>query len=96
MAAEQPHFEKTSFRLQGKIFASLDVEKLSGCLKLSMDDQQAYCSMDKAIYPVNNNWGKSGWTNIDLQKVPEALLAEAMDAAYKEVSTQTKPTKRKQ
>jgi predicted DNA-binding protein (MmcQ/YjbR family) len=91
---EQPHFNATSFRINGKIFASLEIEKQKACLKLSLDDQQQFCSFDKAIYPVDNHWGKSGWTYIDINKIREDLLIEALTSAYKEVS-QLKSKKRK-
>jgi predicted DNA-binding protein (MmcQ/YjbR family) len=91
---EQPHFNATSFRINGKIFASLEIEKQKACLKLSLDDQQQFCSFDKAIYPVDNHWGKSGWTYIDINKIREDLLIEALTSAYKEVS-QLKSKKKK-
>jgi predicted DNA-binding protein (MmcQ/YjbR family) len=89
---EQPHFEATSFRINGKIFASLEIEKAKACLKFSLDDQQQFCSFDKAIYPVDNHWGKSGWTYIDINKIREDLLVDALSSAYKEV-TKTKKKK---
>lgn len=89
---EQPHFEATSFRINGKIFASLEIEKAKACLKFSLDDQQQFCSFDKAIYPVDNHWGKSGWTYIDISKIREDLLVDALSSAYKEV-TKTKKKK---
>ncbi len=82
---EQPHFEATSFRVNGKIFASLEIDKQKACLKFSIDDQQQFCSFDKAIYPVDNHWGKSGWTYIDITKICEDLLVDALTSAYKEV-----------
>lgn len=58
---ELPHFEKTSFRVNKKIFAILDTANLRACIKLSPVDQSVFCAFDKAvIYPVNNNWGQQG------------------------------------
>ena len=91
---EQPHFDATSFRVNGKIFASIEIDKQKACLKFSLDDQQQFCSFDKAIYPVDNHWGKSGWTYIDINKVREDLLVDALTSAYKEVS-QSKRKKKK-
>jgi hypothetical protein len=82
---EKPHFEATSFRINGKIFASLEIEKAKGCLKLTVEDQTEFCTFDKAIYPVNNNWGKSGWTYIEINNISEELLLDALTAAYKTV-----------
>jgi hypothetical protein len=54
-ASEEPHFEKTSFRVNKKIFATLDVENNRACLMLSEVDQSVFCVFDKAIiYPVPN------------------------------------------
>lgn len=91
---EKPHFDSTSFRVNGKIFASLEIDKAKACLKFSPDEQQEFCSFDKAIYPVDNHWGKSGWTYIDINKISEDLLADALSCAYKQV-TKTKTKKKK-
>ena len=82
--AELPHFEKTSFRIHKKIFATLDETNGIACLKFTTDQQHQFCLMSKAIYPVNNSWGKKGWTNIDLNIISEELMAEALETAYKE------------
>ncbi|RYG06372.1 MAG: MmcQ/YjbR family DNA-binding protein, partial [Chitinophagaceae bacterium] len=67
-ATEQPHFEKTSFRINKKIFATLDVTKQQACVKFTATDQDIFCLFDKTvIYPVPNKWGNQGWTLISLQ-----------------------------
>lgn len=83
---EKPHFDATSFRIGGKIFASLEIEKAKACLKFTVEDQTEFCTFDKAIYPVDNHWGKSGWTYIDINEIREELLTEALETAYKTVS----------
>ena len=84
---EQPHFEKTSFRAKKKIFATLSSENQRACVKLSEIDQSVFCAFDKTvIYPVDNKWGKQGWTNIELQKIQKAMLQDILDCAYKEVT----------
>ena len=92
--SEQPHFEKTSFRVGGRIFATLDIENSKACLKFSADDQQQFCLINKAIFPVENNWGRNGWTFIQIGKITEELMVEALTSAYKEVS-RTKSKKKK-
>lgn len=83
---EKPHFEKTSFRVKSKIFATLSEEKNLAVIKLSEIDQSVFCLLDqKIIYPVSNKWGKQGWTVIDLKKVTKDILADALTTAYKEV-----------
>jgi predicted DNA-binding protein (MmcQ/YjbR family) len=90
---EQPHFDSTSFRVNGKIFATLNIDKQKACLKFSLDDQYLFSSIDKAIYGVDNHWGKSGWTFIEIDKIREELLLDALTSAYKEVSQSKKKKK---
>jgi len=80
---EVPHFEKTSFRTNKKIFATLDTARQIACLKLTEIDQSVFCAIDSTIiYPVNNKWGKQGWTFIELKKVKKNILKEALSKAF--------------
>ena len=84
---EQPNFDKTSFKVGKKIFATLNVPQQRATLKLSANDQDLFTIYDPTIiYPVPNKWGKQGWTQIDLTRVPEEMLADALVAAYCEVA----------
>ena len=81
-AAEAPHFEKTSFRVRKKIFATYDAGNNQASLKLSEMDQDIFSTADKAIYPVPNKWGKQGWTLVELKKVKKKLFQQALMTAY--------------
>ncbi|TKB97526.1 MmcQ/YjbR family DNA-binding protein [Pedobacter cryophilus] len=82
-ATEEPHFEKASFRVKKKIFATLDVSRKQAVLKLSEIDQSVFSSFDQSIiYPVANKWGKQGWTVIELEKVREDMLKDALTVSY--------------
>lgn len=82
-----PHFEKISFRIEKKIFATLDTANDRGCLKLSLEDQDVFSAVDPTmICPVPNKWGKQGWTFFDLRKIPKDILADALKHAYCEVA----------
>lgn len=84
---EEPHFEKSSFRVKKKIFATYDEKNKRACLKLSEIDQDVFSSADRtSIYPVDNKWGKQGWTNIELTKVNKDLFIDALTTAYCEVA----------
>ncbi len=85
-ATEEPHFEKSSYRVKKKIFATLDELKKVACVKLSAIDQDIFCLIDAAIiYPVPNKWGKQGWTLINLTKINKLLLRDVLTTAYHEV-----------
>ena len=80
---EAPHFEKTSFRVNKKIFATYDNTKNQACIKLSEIDQDVFSSFDKSvIFPVDNKWGKLGWTIIDLNIVSDDVFTDALMTAY--------------
>jgi predicted DNA-binding protein (MmcQ/YjbR family) len=82
-AAEEPHFEKTSFRIKKKIFATYNAKENRACIKLSAIDQNVFSTTNKSIiYPVDNKWGKQGWTLIDLKNVHESVFIDALTTAY--------------
>lgn len=80
---ELPHFEKTSFRVRKKIFATLDMQHKRACVKLSDVDQSIYCEIDKTmIYAVPNKWGTQGWTFVELSKVDKEIAKDILTTAY--------------
>lgn len=84
---EAPHFDKISFRVRKKIFATLDIPNKRACMKLSEIDQSVFSTKDKGIvYPVPNKWGKLGWTFFELSKVHKDLCVDALQTAYCEVA----------
>jgi predicted DNA-binding protein (MmcQ/YjbR family) len=86
-ATEEAHFEKTSFRVKKKIFATYDAATHRACIKLSEIDQDVFSLAAKgSIFKVPNKWGKQGWTYIDLKSVDAALFVEALTTAYCEVA----------
>ncbi len=82
-----PHFEKTSFRVMKKIFATVDRDGKILCVKLSEMDQSLFGAFDATVvYPVPNKWGKKGWTFVVPDKMPEETLKDILEAAYQEVA----------
>ena len=94
-AVETPHFEKPSFRVNKKIFATMDIKENRACLKLSLEDQSVFCAHDKTIFfPVNGHWGKQGFTFVDLKKVRKDMFKDALTSAHKEVAAAKKAKKK--
>jgi predicted DNA-binding protein (MmcQ/YjbR family) len=84
---EEPHFEKTSFRVKNKIFATYDAASNQACIKLSEIDQNVFSLVNKeAIYQVPNKWGKQGWTFVKLHLIDNELFTDALTTAYCVVS----------
>lgn len=93
---EEPHFEKTSFRINKKIFATLDEKENRACLMFDLVQQSVFSAYDKTIiYPVPNKWGQKGATYIELKKVRKDVLKDALEQAYNKVAIKTKPAKKK-
>lgn len=85
-AIEMPHFEKTSFRVAKKIFATLDKKNQKVVVKLNEVDQSVLSSGNTGIRPIQNAWGKQGWTIIELKKVRKTLFKDALSTSYNEVA----------
>jgi predicted DNA-binding protein (MmcQ/YjbR family) len=84
---EEPHFEKTSFRLRKKIFATYDSMTKMACLKLSEKDQDLFSLFDSnLIFPVPNKWGKQGWTLAKIEDLPEELVKDLLHSAFCQVA----------
>ncbi|SOD93504.1 MmcQ/YjbR family DNA-binding protein [Spirosoma fluviale] len=84
---EQPHFGKFSFKVGKRVFATYNGPHNRICVKLAELDQAAFCSFDTSvIYPVPNKWGKQGWTLVNLAKVFDETLIDALTMAYCEVA----------
>lgn len=80
---ELPHFEKTSFRVNKKIFATLNLQKMQATFKLSAVDQSVFCDYNSnQIRPATGAWGKQGWTIFDLTTLPDEMIIDALTLSY--------------
>jgi predicted DNA-binding protein (MmcQ/YjbR family) len=90
-AEEEPHFEKTSFRIKKKIFLTYDHSRHQACVKLNAEQQDHLCSAaGTSIFPVPNKWGKQGWTMIELSDVPAPLFEKAIKTSVELLSEKRK------
>lgn len=93
---EQPHFDKPSFRVKDKIFATYWEKEDRAMLLLSRIDQSAFCSFGKNIFfPVPNAWGKQGATLVELKKVRKDMFKDAVKTAYEFIAAKHKSAKSK-
>lgn len=81
-----PHFERIGFKVTGKrMFCTYLARDNTANAFLTPKEQSVFCKMDKGIYPVPNKWGEKGATTLDLNRVPENIVMEALLSAYNEV-----------
>ncbi len=89
-AGEAKHFDLASFQVKKKIFATLNAPEGRATIRLSPEDQYAFCAVSQgAMYPVPNRWGHYGWTHIDLEKGDWEMCRDALQAAWWGVAPKT-------
>jgi len=82
--SEGAHQGHPDFRIGGRIFATLWVEEERVVLRLRRDDQARVVEEEPDLFsPVPGAWGRRGWTNLDLWDADEAVLRDALLAAWR-------------
>ena len=82
--AELPHFEKTSFRVGGKIFATLSPDGKRLMLKLPEEIKGTLKASDPdAILPLPGAWDRGGSTLIEVAAMDPAKLADLIRLAWR-------------
>jgi hypothetical protein len=90
-AVELDHHGRPSFRANNRIFATLWEPQNRMMVKLSPIDQSVFHSFDATIFfPVPNKWGLGGATFIELSKVRQDMLEDAINIAYQAVMEKKK------
>jgi predicted DNA-binding protein (MmcQ/YjbR family) len=85
----EPHFEKVSFRVKKKIFATLNEKESRATLKFTPDEQEMFCKINReAIFPVPNKWGKLGWTHLRYEFLSSEIIEELLKVAYSNIAPQ--------
>jgi hypothetical protein len=84
-AEEGSHMGSADFRVGGRIFATLAaIRDGYGNLMLTPEQQAEFVAEDPSVFiPVPGGWGRNGATHIRLDLVSEAVLAGALEAAWR-------------
>jgi hypothetical protein len=95
-AAEGSHFGNPDFRVGGKIFATLSLERDGYGVLLLTPEQQAGMVQDapEVFSPVPGGWGRNGSTRAMLAKVPPDVLEGALRIAWQNRVAKNAGTKR--
>lgn len=92
--AEAPHFDRAAFKV-ARIYVTLSADGRTANFAFTPDEQAFKCMMaPEAFAPVPNAWGKRGWTTAILDKLGEAELKAALEAAWAHALPKKKPARR--
>jgi hypothetical protein len=84
---EHNHWGRPSFRVRGKIFATLWPDEQRAMLKLPPDEQAALMLRDAATFwMVPGSWGVRGSTFVELRTVERADFIAALQTAWRGVA----------
>jgi hypothetical protein len=79
---EAPHFDRAAFKVD-RIYATLAADSLSANFKFTPDEQEFKCQLAPDVFrPIDNGWGRQGWTTAVLAAASESDLRAALEMAY--------------
>jgi hypothetical protein len=84
-AEEHRHFGKASFRVRGRIFATLEPEGTLVLLKLAPDEQNVLGRAQPAVFR-HALGAQEGWTGIELRCVDPWLFEELLIGAWRRLA----------
>jgi hypothetical protein len=82
------HFERTALKLRGgRIFATLAADGSNLNVRLTVEQQPVYVgSAPDALAPLDNAWGRQGWTRLNLAAADHDLVVAVLTAAWRNVA----------
>ena len=89
-AAEYPHFDRRAFKAR-ITFATLAPHELTANIKFAPDEQALKCAVaPDAFAPLENAWGRRGWTRATLAALSGAKLRAALEMAWRHGAAKAK------
>lgn len=80
--SEAPHFDRAAFRVD-RIYVTLAADGASANFKFTPDEQEFKCQLAPDIFaPIDNGWGRQGWTVANLASATEDDLRAALEMAH--------------
>lgn len=79
---EAPHVDRVAFKVN-RIYATMLVESGTANLKFTPDEQAFKVMLAPDLFaPLDNAWGKQGWTQLTLATASEEDLRAALELAW--------------
>lgn len=92
---EAPHFDRTAFKV-ARIYVTLAADGATANFKFAPDEQELKClTLPGSFAPVDNAWGRQGWTTGTLNSLTMADLTSALEAAWVHALPKPKASKRR-
>lgn len=77
-----PHFDRAAFKVD-RIYVTLAVDGLTANFKFTPDEQEFKCQLAPEVFqPIDNAWGRQGWTMSTLAAASEDDLRAALEMAH--------------
>ena len=79
---EHPHFDRIAFKV-ARIYVTLSHDGETANLKLTPDEQEFKCQLAPEVFkPIDNGWGRQGWTTAILAAATADDLQAALEMAH--------------
>lgn len=79
---EAPHFDRAAFKV-ARTYATLAADGRTANLKLTPDEQTLKCMLAPELFrPLDNAWGRQGWTELDIKAATKADIVAALKMAW--------------
>src|SRR5260370_35586367 len=87
---EYQHFDRRAFKAR-VTFATLAPDESTANMKFASDEQALKCAVaPDAFAPIENAWGRQGWTRATLAALSEAELRAALEIAWRRGASKVK------
>ncbi len=91
--SEAPHFDRTAFKV-ARIYVTLAPGGKTANFNFMPDEQELKCmTAPDAFTPIDNAWGRQGWTAATLSALSAAELKDALTVAW--ANAQPRPAKKR-
>jgi hypothetical protein len=90
---ESPHFDRAAFKV-ARIYVTLAADGKTANFKFTPDEQDFKCLMaPDAFAPIQNAWGRHGWTTAKLSALSTADLQAALETAWQHAQPKSRRKK---
>ena len=95
-AIEKAHMGHPDFRVNGRIFATLDAKEEWGVVMLTAEEQREFRRSAKDVFvPAPGAWGRQGSTRVRLAGAEEAAVRSAVIVAWERKTSVPPPRSRR-